>query len=119
LGYTVKDGWRTMSEPTNIVPRSVPSYTTFKRRISPYGYYKDFARLNPFKRKRSSKYFTPGLETEQTNISNLIKESIIDKIKHHANRNVNEYMRSDEGRGLRDKVNSILKGKVRDKKKKL
>lgn len=113
---------------SNITPikitgsKAVRSLNKFMPSVNPYGYYKKFLRLGHIFKSPKPKTpleYMPGLYQYESKINSkdTIKESISETLKRKASRHVNEYMKSEDGAKLKNKVNSIIQGKLREKKK--
>jgi hypothetical protein len=107
----------------NIKPRKIRSRNKF--RTSLLGYYRNklggLGRVFKEERPFDPLETVPGLhslpDSVQHDVSNLIKESIGEKLKKHASREVSKYMKTPEGFSLKTKVSEIIKGKMRGPKK--
>lgn len=113
----------------DIKPRSIEALESNVNFVNPKGYWRRMAQIfGPIKRKSSSKFsalskfysgtYSPGLYAEEYQLQNkkIISEEIAKIIKNSANKHVNEFMRSDNGKALRQEVAEIVRMKIAKKK---
>jgi cytochrome c556 len=102
-----------------IKPRKIRSRNKF--RSSLFGYYRDkfgsLGRIDKEEKPFDPLNYTPGMhalpDSVQHDISNLIKESMSEKIRKHASREVSKYMKTPDGATLKNKVRELVKGRMR------
>ena len=104
-----------------IKPKNTKSKNRFKSSL--FGYYRQkFGSLGRVQKEERpfDADFTPGLhqlpDSVQYTVSNLIKESISEKLRQHASKEVASYIKSQNGSSLMNRVREILRGKRASKK---
>lgn len=114
----------------DIKPRSIEALEANVNFVNPKGYWRRMSQIfGPIKRKSPSKFsalskfysgtYSPGLyatESYQMNNKRTISEQIHKIIKNDANKHVNQFMRSDDGKALRQEVAEIVRMKIAKKK---
>lgn len=109
--------------PKEIKPRAIRSRNQFKSTL--FGYWRKkfgpLGRVGKEERPFNTIDFTPGLhqlpDSVQYNTSKLIKESILNRLRKHASREVSTYMKTPDGQTLKSKVSELIRGKMRGPKK--
>ena len=115
--------------PKKIQPRSIGALTANINYVNPRGYWRKLAQIfGPVKRKMTddssalSKFYSgtysPGIqvvENYEMNNKKTISEEIHRIIKNDANKHVNKFMRSDDGKALRKEVAQIVRMKIAKK----
>lgn len=112
-----------------IKPRSISALSSNVNYVNPRGYWRRMAQIfGPVKRKTTSSSsalskfysgtYSPGLYTEEHQLQNkkIISEEIAKMIKNNANKHVNKFMKSDNGKALRQEVAEIVRMKIAKKK---
>ena len=103
--------------PREIKPKRVRSKNSFRATINPHGYYKRFINVQgPYKRVTPDSITgnTAITDSTETSVSNLIKESILKKI---ANKHVNKYMKTSDGKALKAAVSELIQKKKHERPK--
>lgn len=114
--------------PRQIVPRRIESLNPSLSVINPSGSYKQYAQIFGARKRKSpgrnalSKFYSgyiPGLQrvTEEKEESRMkINESINNLIRNGVSRHVNKYMKSPDGKQLRQEVTQLIRMKLGKKK---
>ena len=106
-----------INEPREIKPKRIRSKNSFRATINPHGYYKRFINVQgPYKRVTAGSITcnTAITDSTETSVSNLIKESILKKI---ANKHVNRYMKTPDGKELKAAVSELIQKKKNERPK--
>ena len=100
-----------------IKPRIIGSIHPSRPTINPFGYYGKFINVQgPYKRVTTGSITgdTTIEDSTKTSVSNLIKESILKKI---ANKHVNKYMKTSDGKALKAAVSELIQKKKHERPK--
>ena len=103
--------------PQDVKPRTFRSRKSFRPTRNPFGYYGKFIKVQgPYKRVTTGSITgdTTIEDSTKTSVSNLIKESILKKI---ANKHVNRYMKTSDGKALKAAVSELIQKKKHERPK--
>lgn len=102
-----------------IIPRIIKSVSKLRPTVNPYGYAKRMIQITgPLKRistgietayQKFAGGYSPTLQLEN---KKMIRESINAILKKHASTHVNKYMRSGDGKVLKQEVNQLIRMKL-------
>lgn len=109
--------------PKEITPQKIGSVSNAVASIMDDSYYKKIGRFiggQKRKTKFNPLHYKPGYEivvaSYENDVSKMIKESVISKLMK---KQVNTYMSTPDGKALQNAVSDIIKGKMRERKKKV
>ena len=103
--------------PQEIKPKRIRSRNSYRSTINPRGYYGKFINVQgPYKRVTTGSITgnTTIEDSTKMSVSNLIKESILKKI---ANKHVNRYMKTSDGKALKAAVSELIQKKKNERPK--